>query len=263
MGASVMGPAGPGPWDNSNWFPNGTIIVFKGDSSFEIDIAATSAGKDAAIDLATKAIGRLGHPLDYDGAKAVAMAPKPVPKVPPCDLIPRARAVAILGTLSQAPVADDKAASCTYTVASSDGDVKYAVAITWGNGYKGLNMLKHGMSNIMGPMHASQDAIPTGRNGVGTLPPAGSAMPAMPALDSSSQKIFGAFTKSVGLPQAAGIGKRGTATDSTLAGPWDSAALVNGEWLIASRHDVGVMIDLGNADLDKAKALVAAACERL
>ena len=263
MGASVMGPAGPGPWDNSNWFPTGTIIVFKGDSSFDIDISATSAGKDAAIDLATKAIGRLGHPLDYDGAKAVALAPKPVPKVPPCDLIPRARAVAILGTLSQAPVADDKAASCTYTVASSDGDVKYAVAITWGNGYKGLNMLKHGMSNIMGPMRASQDAIPTGRAGVGQLPPAGGAMPTMPALDSSSQKIFGAFTKAVGMPQAASIGKRGTATDTTLAGPWDSAALVNGQWLIASRHDVGVMINLGNADLDKAKALIAAACERL
>ena len=103
MGASVMGPAGPGPWDNSNWFPTGTIIVFKGDASFDIDISATSANKDAAIDLATKAIGRLGHPLDYDGAKAVALAPKPVPKVPPCDLIPRARADAILGTLSTRP----------------------------------------------------------------------------------------------------------------------------------------------------------------
>jgi hypothetical protein len=260
MGASVMGPAGPGPWDNSNWFPTGTIIVFKGDSSFDIDISPTSAGKDAAIDLATKAIGRLGHPLDYDGAKAVATAPKPVPKVPPCDLIPRARAEAILGTMSQAPVADDKAATCTYTVPSSDGDIKYAFAITWGNGYKSLNMLKHGMSNIMGPMRASQDAIPTGRGVTGPVP---GTMPAMPALDSSQQKMFGAFTKAVGLPQAAGIGKRGTATDSTLAGPWDSAALVNGQWLIASRHDVAVMIDLGNADLDKAKALVAAACERL
>ncbi len=263
MGASVMGPVGPGPWDNSNWFPNGTLIVFKGDSSFDIDISPTSAGKDAAIDLATKAIGRLGHPLAYDGAKAVATAPKPVPKVPPCDLIPRARAEAILGPMAHPPVADDKGATCTYTVSSSDGEIPYAVAITWGNGYKGLNMLKHGMSNIMGPLHASQDAIPTGRGGVGQLPPAGGAMPTMPALDSSSQKMFGAFTKAVGLPQAAGIGKRGTATDSTLAGPWDSAALVNGQWLIASRHDVGVMINLGNADLDKAKALIAAACERL
>jgi hypothetical protein len=261
MGASIMGPAGPGPWDNSNWFPTGTIIVFKGDASFDIDISATSAGKDAAIDLATKAIGRLGQPLGYDGAKAVAFAPKPVPKVPPCDLIPRARAEAILGTLSQAPVADDNGAICTYTVASSEGDVKYAVAITWGNGYKQLNMLKHGMSNIMGPMGASQNTINTGRSG--GLPAPAAGMPAMPALDSSQQKMFGAFTKSVGIPQAAGIGKRGTATDSTLAGPWDSAALVNGAWLIASRHDVAVTIDLGNADLDKAKALLAAACERL
>jgi hypothetical protein len=261
MGASVMGPAGPGPWDNSNWFPTGTIIVYKGDASFDIDISATSAGKDAAIDLATKAIGRLGHPLDYDGAKAVALAPKPVPKVPPCDLIPRARAEAILGTLSAAPVADDKEAICTYTVASSDGDIKYAVAITWGNGYKQLNMLKHGMSNIMGPMTASENTINTGRNG--GLPSMAGGMPAAPPLDSSQQKMFGAFTKAVGLPQASGIGKRGTATDSTLAGPWDSAALVNGDWLIATRHDVAVTIAVGNADYDKAKALVTAACERL
>jgi hypothetical protein len=261
MGASVMGPAGPGPWDNSNWFPTGTIIVFKGDASFDIDISATSAGKDAAVDLATKAIGRLGHPLDYDGAKAVALAPKPVPKVPACDLIPRARAEAILGTLSHAPVADDKEAICTYTVASSDGDVKYAVAITWGNGYKQLNMLKHGMSNIMGPMSATQSTL--GGGGLGKLPAAGEATPTVPPLDSGQQKMFGNFAKMVGVPQAAGMGKRGTATDSTLAGPWDSAALVNGDWLIATRHDVAVTIEVGNADYDKAKALVTAACERL
>ena len=261
MGASVMGPAGPGPWDNSNWFPTGTIIVFKGDASFDIDISATSAGKDAAIDLATKAIGRLGHPLDYDGAKAVALAPKPVAKVPPCDLIPRARAVAILGTLSGSPVADDKEATCTYTVASPDGDIKYAIAITWGNGYKQLNMLKHGMSNITGPMTASENTVNTGRSG--GLPSMAGGMPAAPPLDSSQQKMFGSFTKAVGLPQASGIGKRGTATDSTLAGPWDSAALVNGDWLIATRHDVAVTMIVGNADYDKAKALVTAACERL
>jgi hypothetical protein len=65
------------------------------------------------------------------------------------------------------------------------------------------------------------------------------------------------------MPQGAGIAKRGTATDSTLTGPWDSAALVNGDWLIATRHDVAVTIAVGNADYDKAKALVTAACERL
>jgi hypothetical protein len=262
--AAVMGSVGPGPWDNSNWFPTGTLIVFKGDASFDIDMGATNGGKDGAIDLATKAIARLPQPLDYDGTRAVAFAPKPVPKVPACDLIPRARAEAVLGTLSRAPVADTGGTVCTYTVASSDGDVNYPVAITWGNGYKALNSLKHGLSNIMGPMMAGQKTFGTGRAGVGQLPAGGMpAMPAMPALDPSQEKMIKNFSKMVGVPGMAGVAKRGMQTDSTLVGPWDSAALVNGTWLIASRHDVAVFINVGDADYDKAKALLVAACEQL
>jgi hypothetical protein len=243
--SAVMGPVGPGPWDNSNWFPTGTLIVFKGDASFDIDVSGTSGGKNAAVDLATKAIGRLSHPLDYDGTRAVAFAPKPVPEVPACNLIPRARAQAILGSLVGAPKPDSTGTTCTYTVAGADGQVTYPVAITWRNGYKGYNALKHSMSDVGGLMGA-----PT-------------SMPAMPALDSSSQKIMGAFSKMVGVPGMGGVAKRGMKTDSSLVGPWDSATLVNGAWLIASRHDVAVMINLGDADYDKAKALLTAACERL
>ena len=56
---------------------------------------------------------------------------------------------------------------------------------------------------------------------------------------------------------------RGLAPDTMLVGPWDSAALVNGSWLLASKDDVGLMMILGTADYDKAKALMAAACEKL
>ena len=160
--AAVMGPVGPGPWDNSNWFPTGTLIVYKGDAAFDIDMSATSGGKDGAIDLATKAIGRLGQPLDYDGTRAVAFAPKPVPRVPACDLIPRARAEGILGTMSKAPKADSAGTTCTYTVASADGDVSYPVAITWGNGYKQLNMLKHGMSSMTGALGSASKTFNVG-----------------------------------------------------------------------------------------------------
>jgi hypothetical protein len=184
-----------------------------------------------------------------------------VSQIPACNLIPRARAEAILGTLTHDPKPDSTGTTCTYTVKGADGQVDYPLAITWRNGYKQLNSLKHGMSDIAGSMNASGRTINTGRN-AGT-PTMTGAMPTMPGLDSSQLKVFKGFSKLVGVPGMAGVAKRGTSTDSTLVGPWDSAALVNGAWLIASRHDVAVTINLGDADYDKAKALLTAACERL
>ena len=55
----------------------------------------------------------------------------------------------------------------------------------------------------------------------------------------------------------------GVATDSALTGPWDSAALVGGGMLAATKHNVMIELIPGSADYDKAKALLAAACESL
>ena len=53
------------------------------------------------------------------------------------------------------------------------------------------------------------------------------------------------------------------ASDSSLTGPWDAAGLVSGE-LVATKHNVMVQLPLTPmADYDKAKALLAAACEQL
>jgi hypothetical protein len=59
---------------------------------------------------------------------------------------------------------------------------------------------------------------------------------------------------------AATIGFR---TDTTLAGPWDGAALLHGTQLVAVRHDVFVGMSLQSADYVKAKALLAAICSAL
>jgi hypothetical protein len=259
--AAVMGSAGPGPWDNSNWIPTGTLFAFKGDDFLEVDVSAASGGKPGAIDLATKAIGRLAQPLDYDGAKAVALAPKPVPRVPACQLIPRDKVAGILGSLSGDPQNDSEGTTCTYRVASPDGDISYPVAITWTNGYKQLNTLKRGMAMVSGLMGPAQGAFNVGRGPAVQVPAGG--IPAMPKLDSTQQKLFDGFAKMVGVGAMGGAVKRGLRTDTTLTGPWDSAALINGMWLIASRHDVAITINVGSADYDKAKALLAAACERL
>ena len=88
-------------------------------------------------------------------------------------------------------------------------------------------------------------------------------MPDMPKLDPGQQKMFGAFTKALGMPGMGAAVSRGLKTDTTMAGPWDTAALVNGSWLLVSKDDVELTMILGTADYDKAKALFAAACERL
>jgi hypothetical protein len=262
-GAAIMGSAGPGPWDNSNWFPTGTLIVFKGDASFVVDNSAADGGKSGAIDLATKALARLAQPLDYNGAAAVALAPKPVPPVPPCTLIPRAKAEAILGTLSADPAVDPDGDGCVYTVSGDDGQVEYPVKLTWTQGYKELATMKHSMSMVAGLMGPASKSFNVGA-GPKIQMPAGGAMPDIPKLDPAQQKMMSGFFKAVGVPGAGGAISRGLKTDTTLAGPWDSAAMINGMWLLASKNDVGVLIDLGKgADYDKAKALLAAACERL
>jgi hypothetical protein len=85
----------------------------------------------------------------------------------------------------------------------------------------------------------------------------------MPTLDSSQQKIMGGLMKMVGGSATGAPVTTSFKTDTTLRGPWDSAALINGSILGATRHDVMVTLDLKSADYDKAKALLAAACERL
>lgn len=260
LATTVMGPAGPGPWDNSNWFPQGNLMAYKGDQAIIVNVSGANGGKDAAVDLATRAINRLPQPLDYNGAKAVAQAPKPVKPMPPCDLVPRDKAEAILGKLSADPKPDSDGTACTYQVASADGDVSYKMGITWTQGYKGVNMMKHSMSTLLGPLKSASNTFDVGKGPKVDIP---DKMPEMPKLDSSQQKMFGAFTKALGMPGMGSAVARGLKTDTTLTGPWDTAALINGSWLMASKDDVGLTIILGTADYDKAKALVAAACERL
>jgi hypothetical protein len=258
---AVMGSAGPGPWDNSNWFPTGTLVAYKNDDAIYVDVSGASGGKAAAIDLGTRAIGRMMQPLKYDGAAAVAQAPKPVKPVPPCDLVPRARAEAILGPLASDPAPDPDGSSCTYVVGSPDGRISYQLGITWTGGYKELNQLKHSTSVVAGLAGSTEggQSIP----GLASRNAQGGSMPTMPQLDEKSQKIMNGFTKAVGLPGMGAAAQRGMATDTTLTGPWDAGALINGSWLVVTKHDVGLAMVLGSADYDKAKALMAAACERL
>ena len=244
-----QGPAGP--WDQATWIPGGTLTVTKGDAAIGIDVSGASGQQEDALALARLMVPRIGHPLAYDGAKAVALAPRPRPHpAAACDLVPRADVEAAIGPLAGAPTSDAPGTACTYHVATPQGERTYAVAFVWSGGAKNYHMLEHGMSTLSGmigtPAHTPMDTMkPTGDMG----------------------RMLGGFMKmATGASRSSAPGavtKVGFSTDTTLKGPWDNASLLHGTQLIAVRHDVFVGMDLQSADYDKARALLAAICSRL
>lgn len=188
-----------GPWDRAKWIPGSALFASKGAEQVAIDVSGASGERDDALALARIVVPRLAQPLDYDGAAAVALAPKPrAHPAHACDLVPRAEVEAAIGPLAGEPTADAPETSCTYRVATAKGERAYPVEYTWDGGQKNYRVLEHG-----------------------------------------------------------------DGADTTLAGPWDHAALVHGTRLVGVRHDTLVGMNLQSADFEKAKALLAAICSRL
>lgn len=237
-----------GPWDNAQWMPViGTLQVIKGDSGVLIDVLASSAGEQGAYTLAREAVPRLGKPLEYDGAHAAALAPRPrAPLANPCDLIPRARVEQAIGSLSGEPERDSSGATCTYRVATANGTQDYPLDIRWINGTQEFAHMK--------------GSVGTAATALGM--PGGGGAPALPPeAQQAAQQMLGQISKMSGGALGA-PGLMHPASDSVLTGPWDAAGLVAG-MLVATKHNVMVQLILGTADYDKAKALLAAACEQL
>jgi hypothetical protein len=241
-----------GPWDRATWIPGGSLLASKGDLSINVDVTGSSGLEHDAVAIATLAMPRFEHPLDYDGAKAVALAPKPrAHPANACDFIPRSAVEGAIGPLATAPTSDAPETSCTYKVHTPQGERDYTVEFVWQGGQKNFAMLKHGAATTGAVMGA----------------PASSPLDTM-KLPPQMLHMMGAMTKMVG--GAASDGKApgavatiGFRTDTTLAGPWDGAAVLHGSQLIAVRHDVFVGMSLQSADYEKAKALLTVICAQL
>ncbi len=248
MADRVMPKGPPGPWDNSIWSPIGTLIVAKGENGLMINVSASSAGKTGAFDLATKAVPRLSQPLEYDGAKAATLAPKPhLALANPCDLIPRAKVEQALGGLSGAPQKDPAGGTCTYSIATSDGPEVYPMSIQWTDGYRAYARVAHSPATVS---EAMGGGLPMGGN--------------MPALPPDAQKMLGKFMgATVGVSPHSSVVTHGMAHDTTLTGPWDAGGVLLGTTMAVTCHDVMVAIALQKADYDKSKALLGAACRSL
>lgn len=255
MAGRVLQQGAVGPWDKATWIPGGSLFVYKGDAQIRIDMSGASGQKNDALAMAREIVPRIGHPLSYDGAKAVAQAPKPkAHPANPCEVVPVAEVEAAIGRLDGAPMADSTDASCTYRVATAAGERTYPVGYTWQNGQKSYHMAIHEMSTVSGML--------------GT--PASSPLDTM-KLPPQAQRMMGGLMKMVGGQSSAGgkpsatgaLTTVGLRTDTTLKGPWDNAALLHGTQLIAVRGDVSVVMSLQSADYEKAKALLGTVCAHL
>jgi hypothetical protein len=255
MAGRVLQQGAVGPWDKATWIPGGSLFVYKGDAQIRIDMSGGSGQKNDALAMAREIVPRIGHPLSYDGAKAVASAPKPkVHPANPCDVVPVAEVEAAIGRIDGAPVADSGDASCTYRVATAAGERTYPVGYTWQDGEKSYHMVIHGMATVSGMLGA----------------PASSPLDTMKLQPQAQQMLGGLMKMAGGQPSAGGkpaatgaVTTVGLRTDTTLKGPWDNAALLHGTQLIAVRGDVSVVMSLQSADYEKAKALLAAVCAHL
>ncbi len=247
----VMADVPNGPWDHATWIPGGAMMVTKGDLAVNIDVTGASGKEDDAVAIARQIVPRFDHPLDYDGAKAVASAPKPKPHpASACDMLPKSTVEAAIGPLDGDPTQGTDATECSYKVASAQGPRTYKVEYVWHGGQKNYNALKHGMSTMGSMMGGS---IPT--TGMDNM-----------KMDSNTSKMIGGLMKMAGGggPGAPGAATQvGFKTDTTLKGPWDNASLLHGTQLLAVKSDVMVAMDLQTADYEKAKALMAAICSRL
>jgi len=268
----------PGPWDQATFMPTGVLMAVKGQTSLYVDVTGASGRKNDAVAVATIAMGRFGHPLEYDGAKAVTMVPAPKPHpANACDLVPRAEVEAAIGPLSAPPVGDSTGTECTYHVSTPEGSRSYPVSFAWEDGGHAYNMQKHMMStmgSLLGtPTSTPLDTMkPTGNMGAmmgALMKMAGSAgKPSGPSpIDTmkptaanmqSAMRIAGTPTTAPGAVTTVGF-----QTDTALQGPWDGASLLHGTQLIAVRNDVMVGMSLETADYPKAKALLATICTHL
>jgi hypothetical protein len=251
-----------GRWDELRMLPGDNLFARKGDQMVSIDYLGSGIGLAGAAKWAHIALGRLGHPLAYDGAAAGRTAPGPlVTPGDPCALVDRAEAEQIIGRLAGDPVTGPHRDICTYTFAQSRGlaGKKLELIVSWSGGWQALENSRTTMNVVV-----SKVAPPMAHGSTGGGLSQGSA-PGAPH-DSG----FGKFMNGI-MNVARSVGGVGVQADSSghlqsdtlVAGPWDAGELQNGTALVVVRHDVMLSLGFSGITYEQAKALLAKAVARL
>lgn len=243
-----------GVWDQVRW-QYGTLDALKGDVMVGVDAQASRMGPVGAADLANIALKRLPSPLKYDGEAAAEHKPGPlVAPRDPCSLVTKAEAVAILGPIEGEPKSDRD--GCTYLVPSpmGQGTMPVELSVTWQGGFA-----KYGEGKMVNTMFQKSFAEPT-MQGAGMTPDEERKMQA----DSSGQAAIEQGKRMMGgLGAATADGSLRLKNDTSVAGPWDEAAVLNGLAFAAVKKDVYMAMDLRLLGEQKARALVTKAMSRI
>jgi hypothetical protein len=237
-----------GRWDELRMLPGNNLYARKGDQLVSIDYNGSGIGLIGAATWVHVALGRFSHPLAYDGAAAGRTAPgQLVPPGDPCGLIPRADLERIAGPLSGDPVVGPHKDKCVYTLAQSRGLAgnKIELQVQWRDGWVAL-----------------ENSRATTNTVVAKVAPPGSMA------QGADSQLGGFMNKLMGVARSQGIGVQttgggGLQSDTAVAGPWDSGALVMGLGFYAVKHDAMLSLDLRGIDYDQAKALIGKAMERI
>jgi hypothetical protein len=252
-----------GAWDDARWLgAASTFFAIKGDQLVSVNVASSRGGIAAAADLSSKALPRFAHPLDYDGAKAVAGAPAIRETGDACALLTPTEIEAIAGPLTGPPVPSGRGAStdCKYNIKGKNGPVVLEVDVGWYGGFEHFTGAKLTTGTVMGQTAGMQQSH--AKTGAATKAE-GVAKPQGATADPEMQKVMGALQK-----MATGQGihmnaQGGMMHDTAIAGPWAEGAMLGGVSFVAVKQDVGITMGFTDLTLDQVSALMAKAMARI
>jgi len=241
-------------WDDVRW-QFGKLEALKGDVLVGVDLQATNIGAVRGAEIANIALKRLPSPLKYDGQAAAEHKPGPlVTARDPCSLVTKDEATAILGPIQGDPQSSPD--GCAWQVPSplGHGTMPVELKVTWQGGFA-----KYGEGKMVNGMYNKSFAQPT-MQGAGMTPDAEKKMQG----DSEGRAAIEQGKKMMGgLGAATEDGSLRLKNDTSVAGPWDEAAVLSGLSFAAVKKDVYMAMDLRLLGEQKAKALVTKAMGRI
>jgi hypothetical protein len=247
-----------GGWDEARWLGAGSeFFALKDDVLITAKVAAAKDPIPTAADLSSKALGRVGHQLAYNGGQAATDAPHPRETGDACGLLTNADIEAIVGDkVEGAPVPSGRGSNtgCAWKVQGKE----LKLDVSWSHGFENFAGGKLVMGTVMNQTAGMPGAH--GKTGEGAKT---EGLKQGPGSDPGFQKMMGALQK---LAKTQGIAMNeqgGLVNDTLVEGPWAEGAILGGMSFAAVKNDVQVIMGFQALSIEQAKALMAKVMERL
>jgi hypothetical protein len=250
-----------GSWDKARWMGPGQFYALKDEVLVTTNVGAAKGGIAAAADLSSKALERVDKLLAYNGAAAVAGAPKQRETGDACALITAGEFAANAMSVDGAPVPSGKGSNtmCLYHLNANGGPTELQIDVTWRKGFEHFAGDKQVMAAVLGGI--GMPKIAHGQTGETTK--AGGVKTPSVAKDPDMQKMLGMLK---GLAKTQGIhldDNGGLMHDTVITGPWAEGAILGGVSFVAVKNDVAVTMGFKTLTIEQVKALMAKVMEKL